>query len=155
MTRNSQVRRQLRHVRLRKKVAGTASVPRFCVSLTANNMYCQFIDDDAGVTLASSSTLSPEFKALNLKRNVEAAAALGKLAERLLVKVLSRLGTVRLDFRNIKSNAAAFVFVIIFYEYGVEPFAQSAEFFCHQRFSFAMISSASSVYAKLPLQFLS
>ncbi|MBR4255043.1 MAG: 50S ribosomal protein L18, partial [Lentisphaeria bacterium] len=28
----------------------------------------------------SSSTLSPEFKALNLKRNVEAAAALGKLA---------------------------------------------------------------------------
>ena len=56
MTRNSQVRRQLRHVRLRKKVAGTASVPRFCVSLTANNMYCQFIDDDAGVTLASSST---------------------------------------------------------------------------------------------------
>ena len=69
MTRNSQVRRQLRHVRLRKKVAGTASVPRFCVSLTANNMYCQFIDDDAGVTLASSSTLSPE-----------AAAALGKLA---------------------------------------------------------------------------
>ena len=80
MTRNSQVRRQLRHVRLRKKVAGTASVPRFCVSLTANNMYCQFIDDDAGVTLASSSTLAPEFKALNLKRNVEAAAALGKLA---------------------------------------------------------------------------
>ena len=69
MTRNSQVRRQL-----------PASVPRFCVSLTANNMYCQFIDDDAGVTLASSSTLSPEFKALNLKRNVEAAAALGKLA---------------------------------------------------------------------------
>ena len=43
-------------------------------------MYVQFIDDEAGRTLAAVSTLSPEFKALNLKRNVEAAAALGKLA---------------------------------------------------------------------------
>ena len=98
MTRNSQVRRQLRHVRLRKKVAGTASVPRFCVSLTANNMYCQFIDDDAGVTLASSSTLSPEFKALNLKRNVEAAAALGKLAaEKAIAAGVSKVVFVAAD----------------------------------------------------------
>jgi large subunit ribosomal protein L18 len=51
-----------------------------CVSFTANNMYVQFIDDEAGRTLAAVSTLSPEFKALNLKRNVEAATALGKLA---------------------------------------------------------------------------
>jgi len=32
-------------------------------------MYVQFIDDDAGVTLASMSTLSEAFKVLNLKRN--------------------------------------------------------------------------------------
>ena len=51
-----------------------------CVNFTANNMYVQFIDDDAAVTLAAESTLSKDFKALNLKRNVEAAAALGKLA---------------------------------------------------------------------------
>jgi large subunit ribosomal protein L18 len=51
-----------------------------CISFTANNMYVQFIDDEAGKTLASASTLSADFKALNLKRNVEAAAALGKLA---------------------------------------------------------------------------
>jgi large subunit ribosomal protein L18 len=43
-------------------------------------MYVQFIDDEAGVTLAATSTLAAEFKALNLKRNVEAASALGKLA---------------------------------------------------------------------------
>jgi large subunit ribosomal protein L18 len=43
-------------------------------------MYVQFIDDVAGRTLASSSTLAKEFVELNLKRNVEAAKALGKLA---------------------------------------------------------------------------
>ena len=36
-----------------------------------------------------------------------------------------------------------------------QTLAQTAEFLCHQRFSFAMISFASSVYAWLPLQFLS
>ena len=51
-----------------------------CVSFTANNMYVQFIDDEAGSTLAASSTLSADFKKLGLKRNVEAAKALGKLA---------------------------------------------------------------------------
>lgn len=69
-----------RHIRVRAKVAGTAARPRLCLSLTANNMYVQFIDDVAGRTLASSSTLAKEFKELNLKRNVEAAKALGKLA---------------------------------------------------------------------------
>ena len=80
MIRSSQFRRQLRHLRIRKKISGTAARPRMCISFTANNMYVQFIDDEAGKTLASASTLSADFKALNLKRNVEAAAALGKLA---------------------------------------------------------------------------
>ena len=80
MIRTTKMRRVLRHLRLRKKISGTAARPRMCVSLTANNMYVQFIDDEAGCTLAAVSTLSPEFKALNLKRNVEAATALGKLA---------------------------------------------------------------------------
>ena len=69
-----------RHIRVRGKVSGTAVRPRLCVSMTANNMYVQFIDDEAGKTLASASTLGADFKALNLKRNVEAAAVLGKLA---------------------------------------------------------------------------
>jgi len=80
MIRSAKFKKSLRHLRLRKKVAGVANRPRMCVSFTANNMYVQFIDDEEGKTLASSSTLSAEFKALNLKRNVEAAKALGKLA---------------------------------------------------------------------------
>ena len=73
-------KRVRRHLRLRQKVSGTAERPRLAVCFTANNMYVQFIDDVAGRTLASSSTLAKEFKELNLKRNVEAAKALGKLA---------------------------------------------------------------------------
>ena len=55
-----------RHIRVRAKVAGTAARPRLCLSLTANNMYVQFIDDDAAKTLVATSTLSADFKALNL-----------------------------------------------------------------------------------------
>lgn len=80
MIRDSKFKKMLRHIRIRKKISGTATRPRMCVNFTANNMYVQFIDDDAAVTLAAESTLSKDFKALNLKRNVEAAAALGKLA---------------------------------------------------------------------------
>jgi large subunit ribosomal protein L18 len=76
----SQERRVRRHKRIRLKLAGTASRPRLCLSITANNIYVQFVDDEKGATLSSVSTLSSEFKALNLKRNVAAAQALGKLA---------------------------------------------------------------------------
>ena len=69
-----------RHLRIRKKVEGTADRPRFCVSITANNIYCQFIDDVAGRTLASVSTLDAQFKADNGKPNMAGAALLGKMA---------------------------------------------------------------------------
>ena len=59
MIRTTKMRRVLRHFRLRKKISGTAARPRMCVSFTANNMYVQFIDDEAGRTLAAVSTLSP------------------------------------------------------------------------------------------------
>ena len=72
--------RARRHARIRKKISGTAACPRFCVSITANNIYCQFIDDVAGRTLASVSTLSASFKAEKAQPNMAGAALLGKLA---------------------------------------------------------------------------
>ena len=78
-----------RHIRVRGKISGTAARPRLCVSMTANNMYVQFIDDDAGKTLAAASTLGADFKALNLKRNVEAATALGRLLQPVSAKWFS------------------------------------------------------------------
>ena len=70
-----------RHLRIRKKIEGTAARPRFCVSITANNIYCQFIDDVAGRTLASVSTLDAQFKAENGKPNMEGAALLAQLSQ--------------------------------------------------------------------------
>ena len=69
-----------RHTRIRKKVSGTAERPRFCVSITTNHIYCQFIDDVTGRTLANTSSLSKEFKAENARPNMDGAALLGKLA---------------------------------------------------------------------------
>jgi large subunit ribosomal protein L18 len=47
----------LRHHRIRNKLSGTALRPRMSVRFTNENIYVQFIDDTAGVTLASASTL--------------------------------------------------------------------------------------------------
>eukprot|EP00831_Metopus_contortus_P064777 TRINITY_DN57946_c0_g1_i1.p1 TRINITY_DN57946_c0_g1~~TRINITY_DN57946_c0_g1_i1.p1 ORF type:complete len:128 (-),score=23.14 TRINITY_DN57946_c0_g1_i1:61-408(-) len=67
-------------MRIRKDISGTAECPRMCVSVTANNIYVQFIDDVKGVTLASCSTLDKQFKESNAKSNVAGAQILGKLA---------------------------------------------------------------------------
>ena len=48
---------KLRHWRIRKKVTGTRERPRMSVRFTNENIYVQFIDDGAGATLASASTL--------------------------------------------------------------------------------------------------
>lgn len=75
-----QEKRVRRHLRLRKKISGTAERPRFCVSITTNNIYVQFIDDVKGATLAATSTLDAQFKGENSRPNVAGAQVLGKLA---------------------------------------------------------------------------
>ena len=77
---DKKAQRKGRHARIRKKISGTAECPRFCVSVTANNIYCQFIDDVSGRTLAAESSLSAKFKAENAQPNMAGAALLGKLA---------------------------------------------------------------------------
>lgn len=77
---DKKAQRAHRHVRVRKKISGTADRPRFCVSITANHIYCQFIDDVAGKTLAQVSSLSAAFKGANARPNMDGAALLGKLA---------------------------------------------------------------------------
>ena len=52
-----------RHRRVRGKISGTAARPRMCVTRSNNNIYVQVIDDVAGKTLCSASSLDPEFKA--------------------------------------------------------------------------------------------
>ncbi len=77
---DKKLQRARRHARIRSKISGTAERPRFCVSITANNIYCQFIDDVSGRTLAATSTLAAKFKEQNARPNMAGAALLGKLA---------------------------------------------------------------------------
>ena len=78
--------RRRKHVRVRKKIAGTSSRPRLCVFRSNTNIYAQIIDDEAGKTLVSASTLDKEVKAsIENGSNKEGAAAVGKkIAERAL-----------------------------------------------------------------------
>ena len=72
---------QLRHWRIRKKVSGTAERPRMSVRFTNENIYVQFIDDGAGRTVASASTLAKTApNREKLAANVESAKALGTIA---------------------------------------------------------------------------
>ena len=55
--------RQKRHTRVRGKISGTAECPRLNVYRSNKNIYAQVIDDVAGVTLVSASTLDSEVSA--------------------------------------------------------------------------------------------
>ncbi len=74
--------RQKRHLRIRKKVSGTALRPRLSVFRSLKNIYAQVIDDVTGVTIVSASSLDIENGG-----NVDAAKEVGKLiAERAKAK---------------------------------------------------------------------
>ncbi|MGE5553252.1 MAG: 50S ribosomal protein L18 [Betaproteobacteria bacterium] len=72
--------RAVRHLRVRKRVRGTAERPRLAVFRSLNHIHAQIIDDDAGRTLVSASTVEPELrKKLKSGGNTEAAKAVGEL----------------------------------------------------------------------------
>jgi large subunit ribosomal protein L18 len=56
------VARTRRHFRVRKKVAGTPERPRLVVTRTSRHITAQIIDDVAGHTLASASTLDASLR---------------------------------------------------------------------------------------------
>ena len=57
-----------RHLRVRKKISGTAECPRLCVCRTNNNLFVQVIDDVAGRTLASASTLKKSKQNIQIRK---------------------------------------------------------------------------------------
>jgi len=54
--------RRKRHARLRLKLQGTATRPRLCVFRSLKQIYAQVIDDEAGHTLVSASTLDADIR---------------------------------------------------------------------------------------------
>ena len=59
---NKNEARQKRHTRVRKRVQGTPERPRLNVYRSTNNIYAQVIDDLAGRTLASASSLDASLR---------------------------------------------------------------------------------------------
>jgi len=72
---------KLRHWRIRRKVLGTRERPRMSVCFTQKNIHVQFIDDQAGKTLAATSTLSKATPDRDkLAANAASAKTVGALA---------------------------------------------------------------------------
>jgi large subunit ribosomal protein L18 len=67
------IARVRRHARLRKKVSGTAERPRLAVNRSARHMVVQLIDDLAGHTLASASTMEADVRTLEGDKKARAA----------------------------------------------------------------------------------
>jgi len=71
--------RKKRHWRMRKNLKGTAARPRLNVYRSSQNIYAQIVDDVAGHTLVSASTLDAEVKTqLAGKKPVEQAKLVGQ-----------------------------------------------------------------------------
>ncbi len=83
-----------RHMRIRKKVSGTAERPRVAIMVSNKNIYVQAIDDAAAVTVASVASKKDE------KLNVETAKRMGsELAEALKGKGVTAAVVDRGGFR--------------------------------------------------------
>ena len=82
---NTRAQRMKRHARVRGKISGTAERPRLSVFRSESNIYAQIIDDVAGNTLCSASTVEKGFEGNG--GNVEAAKKIGEtIAKRALEK---------------------------------------------------------------------
>ncbi|MDR0904475.1 MAG: 50S ribosomal protein L18 [Ruminococcus sp.] len=82
---NRKETRAKRQLRVRGKISGTADRPRLNVFRSAKHIYAQLIDDAAGVTIASASSMEKDFT--DFGGNVAAAKKIGTvIAERAKAK---------------------------------------------------------------------
>ena len=69
--------RRRRHLRVRKRVEGSAERPRLAIYRSNRYIYAQVIDDDAGRTVAAASSQEKSMRKKTL--SADTAAAVGKL----------------------------------------------------------------------------
>ena len=74
---DTNAQRLKRHKRVRGKISGTPECPRLNVFRSEANIYAQIIDDVAGKTLVSASSLEKSFKGSGA--NIEGAKKVGQL----------------------------------------------------------------------------
>ena len=74
--------RKRRHIRVRKKVAGTAARPRLLVTRSTRHVFVQVIDDLEGRTLASASSMEADLRGLAGDKTAKARKVGELVAER-------------------------------------------------------------------------
>jgi large subunit ribosomal protein L18 len=74
--------RARRHLRVRKKVSGSASRPRLVVNRSARHMFAQIVDDTLGRTLAAASTLDASVRTADGDKTAKARQVGELLAQR-------------------------------------------------------------------------
>ena len=75
----SRARRQLR---ARKKINGSAERPRLVVTRSSRHLFVQVIDDTAGTTLASASTMEADVRGVEADKSEKARKVGSLIAER-------------------------------------------------------------------------
>ncbi|MDD4663282.1 MAG: 50S ribosomal protein L18 [Caldisericia bacterium] len=86
---NTNAKRVLRHIRLRRRVSGNLERPRLSFFRSLHFIYAQVIDDSKGTTLLAGSTKDASFKTMNKLssfKNKEAAKLLGEVIGKMIVK---------------------------------------------------------------------
>jgi|ERR1700678_767288 large subunit ribosomal protein L18 len=81
-TQKASAGRLRRHLRVRKKITGSATRPRLVVNRSARHMFVQIVDDVVGHTLAQASTLDPSIKGTEGDKTAQARKVGELLAER-------------------------------------------------------------------------
>ncbi|HTY71175.1 MAG TPA: 50S ribosomal protein L18 [Acidimicrobiales bacterium] len=74
--------RKRRHIRVRKKVSGTPARPRLVVTRSSRHVFVQVVDDVAGTTLASASTMEADLRAASGDKTAKARKVGTLVAER-------------------------------------------------------------------------
>ena len=77
-----QASRARRHLRVRKKVEGSASRPRLVVNRSTRHMFVQVVDDAAGKTLASASSMESDVRTVEGDKTAKARKVGQLVAER-------------------------------------------------------------------------
>ncbi|RJP61460.1 MAG: 50S ribosomal protein L18 [Ignavibacteriales bacterium] len=88
MLRKTQLQQAKKKIRVRKKIWGTAERPRMNIFRSLNQIYVQFIDDNAGKTLFSVSSISKEIadEVKKAKTKTEKSKIVGSLAAKKAVE---------------------------------------------------------------------
>lgn len=89
--------RERRHERVRRRIRGDIERPRLCVFRSLNHIYAQVVDDTAGHTLASASSLDGEIRT-GLKETARSKKDVAEMVGSLVAKRTQEKGISQVVF---------------------------------------------------------